>query len=620
MTTTLEHVLAHYCALEEPGYAVLVTGPWGVGKSYQVRHALPGDRSYWVSLFGLRSREEVHAALVSSAWGGGAAVAGIAEKAKALGEGMGGAARLLGAAPAFASALLERSIDYDRPIVFDDLERCSMPLCETLGVLNDYVERRGCRVIVIAHDEKIIEKLQGRREKLFGRTIRVEPQTEQAFDEFLGRIADDRARHLVADHRSSIRTAFEASEAASLRILRHVIEDLGRLLDLLEPRHLDHLDLVSELVRLFAALDIEVRADDEIGQDDLAQRTKDLALAQRIGRGFEGLFATPEEQKEGERESKPIIRADERHPLFDISSTVLSDELLVAMLIHGRYEREPLLAQLDRHPYLVTPADEPAWRVLSHHVDHPIDDLEDAARRLREDFDDRAITIPGEMLHVFALRVRLARLGLGGIEGTVEEVGDANLAYVDDLFASGRLPLPPLAWLRHFADREGYDGLGYAVTTDEERAQFDRVYGHLGMRMEEARERRLREHHGPELLHLVRTDADRFAAAICQDDDEHAETVRHPVLGTIDPQEFITAWLGGERRGWRRVRDGLEARYFGGSGGTLLEAEHQWIEAVIAELRRKEEDAKGTWSQPAITSHAVPRRLIEQLEAVPKDE
>ena len=609
MTTTLEHVLAHYRTLEEPGYAVLVTGPWGVGKSYQVRQALPGDRSYWVSLFGLRSREEIHAALVSSAWDGGAAVAGIAEKAKALGEGMGGAARLLGAAPAFASAMLERSIDYDRPIVFDDLERCAMPLSETLGVLNDYVERRGCRVIVIAHDEKIIEELQGRREKLFGRTIRVEPQTEQAFDVFIARIADDRPRRLVAEHRSSIKTAFEASEAASLRVLRHVTEDLGRLLDLLEQRHLDHPDLVSELVRLFTALDVEVRAD-QLGEDDLAQRQKnriDYLLVARDGR--EG----------GDRKPKPITRASERHPTAEIFNAVLSDELLVAMLIHGRYEREPLLAQLDRHPYLVTPADEPAWRVLWHHVDHPIDDLEDAARRLREDFDDRAITIPGEMLHVFALRVRLARLGLGGIEGTVKEVGDANVAYIDDLFASGRLPLPPRSWLSGFGDREGHDGLGFAVKTDEERTQFDRVYEHLDKMREQARERRLREHHGPELLHLVHTDADRFAAAICQDDDEHAETVRHPVLGTIDPQEFIAAWLSGERRGWRRVRDGLEARYFGGSGGTLLEAEHQWIEAVIAELRRKEEDAKGTWIQPAITSHAVPRRLIEQLEAATKD-
>lgn len=40
--TPLESYLAYYEARHKPGYAVLVTGAWGVGKTFQVQKALAG--------------------------------------------------------------------------------------------------------------------------------------------------------------------------------------------------------------------------------------------------------------------------------------------------------------------------------------------------------------------------------------------------------------------------------------------------------------------------------------------------------------------------------------------------------------------------------------------------
>ena len=48
----LQDYLEYYCSLEVPQYAVLVTGDWGTGKTYQVRKILPKDKAYYVSLFG----------------------------------------------------------------------------------------------------------------------------------------------------------------------------------------------------------------------------------------------------------------------------------------------------------------------------------------------------------------------------------------------------------------------------------------------------------------------------------------------------------------------------------------------------------------------------------------
>ena len=53
--------------LKKPGFAVLVTGEWGTGKTRLIRQLLPWEgkdkQSYYVSFFGLKSAAEVDAAI-----------------------------------------------------------------------------------------------------------------------------------------------------------------------------------------------------------------------------------------------------------------------------------------------------------------------------------------------------------------------------------------------------------------------------------------------------------------------------------------------------------------------------------------------------------------------------
>src|ERR1700693_1551691 len=67
-----DHVLeylTYYCALPHPPhYAVMVSGPWGVGKTYLVkrflnRHFEESKRPIYVSLYGLSTIDEIDAAL-----------------------------------------------------------------------------------------------------------------------------------------------------------------------------------------------------------------------------------------------------------------------------------------------------------------------------------------------------------------------------------------------------------------------------------------------------------------------------------------------------------------------------------------------------------------------------
>lgn len=70
-----------------------------------------------------------------------------------------------GLAAQFAASFIKDEVDPSRTLIFGNLERCTIDMVNVLSVINRYVERHGCRVVVITHDEKIAEALTDRREK-----------------------------------------------------------------------------------------------------------------------------------------------------------------------------------------------------------------------------------------------------------------------------------------------------------------------------------------------------------------------------------------------------------------------------------------------------------------------
>ena len=66
--THLESYLEYYLSLESPGFAVLVKGPWGTGKTFQVKKFIPEAKRYYVSLFGVDSIEQLHKEVYAAAF------------------------------------------------------------------------------------------------------------------------------------------------------------------------------------------------------------------------------------------------------------------------------------------------------------------------------------------------------------------------------------------------------------------------------------------------------------------------------------------------------------------------------------------------------------------------
>lgn len=169
--TQREYVKAEllaYLELETPGFAVLLRGPWGCGKTYLIKEIKKelerkGKEVRYVSLNGASSREVIDERL---------AMAFLNEsetkKAKAI-RALKGVLPIVGnvgnrvlkdlcrGVSTLINGLANKKTAIGS-IVFDDLERCLMPLPDLLGYLEELVTTFQVPVVYIGNEEKIREK------------------------------------------------------------------------------------------------------------------------------------------------------------------------------------------------------------------------------------------------------------------------------------------------------------------------------------------------------------------------------------------------------------------------------------------------------------------------------
>lgn len=176
-----------------PYQTILVDGPWGVGKSYEVSRALGGkEHVYCISVFGMHGSQDIYDELLAEIkdpedkfdWLGKIAKAGWAA-AEAIDAG----AAISGAIGALVSAkdmvLNTMTRHPDSVVVIDDLERMSknVDLQEVFGIVEEVRKKTRAKIILIANvsemGEENREVFENFSEKVIDRRYQI---TEQAAD------------------------------------------------------------------------------------------------------------------------------------------------------------------------------------------------------------------------------------------------------------------------------------------------------------------------------------------------------------------------------------------------------------------------------------------------------
>lgn len=167
----LNSYIKHYLEDDKTQSAIMLTAPWGTGKSYYIRNELipylntdsKQNRCVVVSLYGLNSLADISKSLYleirsklfntkSEAATTGTLVAKTVAK---------GLANFFGVDLSLSDEDLKKlyqSIDLsNRLIVFEDVERTSIDIIEFLGYVNSLVEQDEVKVLLVANEEALIE-------------------------------------------------------------------------------------------------------------------------------------------------------------------------------------------------------------------------------------------------------------------------------------------------------------------------------------------------------------------------------------------------------------------------------------------------------------------------------
>lgn len=265
---TTKEYLDYFVKSQNPNFAVMLKGKWGAGKTYFIR----GIIEEWDNA-AIISQSEINLKPIYISLNGIAKKSEVVELLKAkispflYSKGAKFASDVF---KGFIKSTLKIDFDYDndnkadgsvninfdpisifkssndkikgnRILIFDDVERCKIPLDELYGFINDFVEHSQCKVILISDEDKINDKHNNDskyeysvfKEKIIGQTFEIKPDTDQAIDFFLNSVSKDIKPHLL-ESRNLIINIFNISKKENLRVLQRGIYDFERLFNFID--------------------------------------------------------------------------------------------------------------------------------------------------------------------------------------------------------------------------------------------------------------------------------------------------------------------------------------------------------------------------------------------------
>jgi DNA polymerase III delta prime subunit len=583
----IREYLHYYVKLPQPPhYAVLINGPWGIGKTFVVRKILkeqfkddPTGYTY-VTLYGLTSTEEIDIALLEAhfpAW----------RLVKAAGRVTDSLLKKLGLdlnADIKPADILRK--DKERLYVFDDLERCSMSIDQVLGYINGFVEHNDCRVVIVANEKEIKDPAYAnKREKLIGKVLQVQPVTEEALDDFISKLKTKAARELLTSRKSEILAIYDQSGFNNLRILQQSLWDFERLVKVIDPSYLDLKDAITALLQLFLALSFEFKSG-TIMEDDLSDR-------------LDKIVAGGHEVEEAKNQNRLFVASQKYKDLY-LHADYLPEPLLVDILARGSVDQGAVRTFMSASPHYVRPKGEPAWQVVWDGQNRDDEEFERACQSMEADFKACKFEETGEVLHVLGLRLWLSEIKV--IPQSLRDVVEEGREYIDNLYSAGKLAKAdePPSELR----MTGWYGLGITKKdTNEFKTLVDHFKGQRQKAIDGTYPKRAEK-----LLKEMKEDIDGFARQL------DVPFANIPVLATLDARAFVTEVLALPPRSFQSVMKALKHRYSSGYLTTSLAPEQAWLKAV------KDALVKATVTMSPIARYRVNNGITYCIDPYLKEE
>lgn len=231
----------------------MLTGKWGCGKTYLVKNLIDSVEQekfaiVVVSLFGLVSISSLTTAIkkevIFKKYPYLEKIEEKTEKSRGWISGIANWVKNMPSMPVEVNSIMainpldfiniQEEISPGRKLVlvFDDFERSKIDGVELLGAINEYVESKKIKVIIVADEDKIEEKRYKEfKEKVIFRTVKLIPDYHKVIGEMIEKYKETEAGYtsFLLQNKSILVNIFEQSNSDNLRIFKSLLIDFERV-------------------------------------------------------------------------------------------------------------------------------------------------------------------------------------------------------------------------------------------------------------------------------------------------------------------------------------------------------------------------------------------------------
>lgn len=615
----VEAFLTYYYKLKSPPqYAVLLKGKWGAGKTWFIRKSMEklkesGGKSLYISLYGISNSRQIeqeffrqlHPILGSK----GVTVAGRLVKGFVRGslrvdldgDGKDDGTVTVGIPDIDLSDFLHDTEGF--VLIFDDVERCSIPINDLLGYVNYFVEHGECKAVLVANEDEILEKetdankpgnaYRRIKEKLIGKTFEVEPDLDGAVHAFINELSSPNTQNVLNKNLELIQDLYVASKYQNLRHLRQAILDYAQLLEILESDALEHEGLLSDLLMTFLIYSFEIKSGAMLPSE-----------IKNIKTSFYDFVASRQNKVSDNLYSK----LSSKYVGTSLLDAPLSSELWEEIFSTGLLESQAINATIKASKYLAS-SNQADWIRLWNAFSLSDEEFELLLEAVSDRFLKNEYQEIGVLRHVVGTLLMLSDKKL--YQKTKDEILAAALSNICNMKENGSLR-------KEFSGRvdiligTNFSGLGFHSSSTDEFMEFDRRLKELGKEaVEEGYPAEAKD-----LLELMVSDTRKFCRSLILTNQPGCQYCSVPILQYITPDEFVIAAQKLLSDQLNLVTASIKERYSSDFNNHELITELPWLRDVAHRLKeiKAERDGKISgfllgWLEEGFTAAA------ESLEA-----
>ncbi len=580
----IESYLDHYLNLKySPGYAVQLTGKWGVGKTWFIKKYIEEKKAegfdfLFVSLFGISSYKEIeqsffqqlHPLLASKGMKLlGKVATGLVKATIKVDLNNDGKTDL-----DISNTNIDLNIgDYlnknkSKIIVFDDLERCLIPITNILGYINQIVETQQLKVLILANEDDFLNESNKEpyfkiKEKLISRSFSVKPNLNQALGVFIG-LLDNNSARFILKYNDYIKDLYLLADYSNLRHLRQSIEDFGIFYKFLPESISIKKELVEHILYIYFTIQFEIKK-------GLMSLDRVVDLFSLYGNS---LFDNDEDDKDNDEDIVKVFFKKYNQTYFYRSP--ISDLLWNDFFTFGTIDINQVKISIENSEYYIE-ENTPVWIKLWNYWNLEDDDLLINTELAFNEFSNKTISDEIILSHLVGIFLLFSENGF--LNKTKNEILDIAIQNVNNLKIKKALREPEYSPF----GKSGY-GKGYHASKTLE---FESYYKYLNTAIEESKKTSI-EFSAAELVASIKENPETFVEALSIGNSDNNKFYDIPILMYIPIENFCNSFINMLNSKKHLIYNLINKRYPHGVFTVKLKDEYEWLKEVNVNLKKEE--------------------------------